>query len=272
MAATLAHIKSKMLLPAPPPGQEDERARRGRRGSARGAHPAPARVPEVQAGRRPSSPRAASPAATCSSAACRSRRRSHRASPPLAEVPLFSLVEAFQSVLAKSKVKLSHDIVARAHHAHRSHQRARRHAARAPPASQFEELFDGADRRRFDLVITFLALLEMTKLRMTRLVPVRSARAIYVEFSAQVTRRRRPERDASTDESAPRPTSAQPPRRDANAARACARATRTKPHAQLPPSPSESDRGDCRARGRHVTKRKKTGGGASARGTSRTTA
>ena len=24
MAATLAHIKSKMLLPAPPPGQEDE--------------------------------------------------------------------------------------------------------------------------------------------------------------------------------------------------------------------------------------------------------
>ena len=32
--------------------------------------------------------------------------------PPLAEVPLFTLVDAFQRVLDRSKVKLSHDIVA----------------------------------------------------------------------------------------------------------------------------------------------------------------
>ena len=32
--------------------------------------------------------------------------------PPLAEVPLFALVDAFQRVLDRSKVKLSHDIVA----------------------------------------------------------------------------------------------------------------------------------------------------------------
>jgi segregation and condensation protein A len=32
--------------------------------------------------------------------------------PPLAEIPMFSLVEAFQRVLDRSKVKLSHDIVA----------------------------------------------------------------------------------------------------------------------------------------------------------------
>jgi segregation and condensation protein A len=50
----------------------------------------------------------------------------------------------------------------------------------------FEEFFDGMTTR-FDLVITFLALLEMTKLRMTRLWQADFNSQIYVEFSAQVT-------------------------------------------------------------------------------------
>ena len=50
---------------------------------------------------------------------------------------------------------------------------------------QFEDLFEGITTR-FDLVITFLALLEMTKLRMTKLLQEDFSSPIFVEFSAQV--------------------------------------------------------------------------------------
>ena len=56
------------------------------------------------------SPSAASLGATCSCAAA-DEEAVQTGLAPLAQVPLFSLVEAFQSVLSKSKVKLSHDIV-----------------------------------------------------------------------------------------------------------------------------------------------------------------
>jgi segregation and condensation protein A len=47
----------------------------------------------------------------------------------------------------------------------------------------FDELFAEATNR-FDLVITFLALLEMTKLRMTRLFQADYDSGIYIEFTA----------------------------------------------------------------------------------------
>ena len=108
----------------------------------------------------------------------------HTGLPPLAQVPLFSLVEAFQSVLSKSKVKLSHDIV---------HERITLtdrinelvDLLRVKKRIQFEEMFNDLTTR-FDLVITFLAILEMTKLRMTRLHQSEPMAPIYVEFSAQV--------------------------------------------------------------------------------------
>ena len=108
----------------------------------------------------------------------------HTGLPPLAQVPLFSLVEAFQGVLAKSKIKLSHDVV---------HERITLtdrinelvDVLRVKRRVQFEDLFTDLSTR-FDLVITFLALLEMTKLRMTRLVQEHPLAPIFVEFSAQV--------------------------------------------------------------------------------------
>ncbi len=182
MAATLAHIKSKMLLPAPPPGQEDEVA-------AEEEDPREAlirRLLEYQKYKH------AGEALTDRGIAQQNvflrgmpiEEAVHTGLPPLAQVPLFSLVEAFQTVLSKSQVKLSHDIVhERVTLADRINElvdilRVRRRVA-------FEELFEGLTTR-FDLVITFLALLEMTRLRMTRLFQADFDSQIFVEFTAQV--------------------------------------------------------------------------------------
>ncbi len=183
MAATLAHIKSKMLLPAPPPGQEEDGT------DADEEDPREALIRRLldyqkykQAG------------ADLQALGVVGRDVFFRGMPveavvhtgvaPLAQVPLFSLVEAFQGVLAKSRIKLSHDVV---------HERITLtdrinelvDILRVRRRVQFEDLFTDLSTR-FDLVITFLALLEMTKLRMTRLVQEDSNRPIYVEFSAQL--------------------------------------------------------------------------------------
>jgi segregation and condensation protein A len=184
MAATLAHIKSKMLLPAPPPGQEDDAL------SEEEEDPREAlirRLLEYQKYKQAG--------ADLQARGVVGRDVFFRGMPveeavhtglaPLAQVPLFSLVEAFQSVLEKSKIKLSHDVV---------HERITLtdrinelvDILRVKRRLAFEDLFTNLSTR-FDLVITFLALLEMTKLRMTRLVQEHPTATIYVEFSAQVS-------------------------------------------------------------------------------------
>lgn len=184
MAATLAHIKSKVLLPAPPPGQEDETV------SDEEEDPREAlirRLLEYQKYRQA--------AADLQARGVVGRdvffrgmpleEAVHTGIPPLAHVPIFSLVEAFQGVLEKSKIKLSHDVV---------HERITLtdrinelvDILRVKRRVQFEELFTDLSTR-FDLVITFLALLEMTKLRMTRLLQADPWAPIFVEFSAQAS-------------------------------------------------------------------------------------
>jgi len=180
MAATLAHIKSKMLLPAPPPGQDDDELAEieedPREALIR-------RLLEYQKYKQA--------AADLASRGVTGRDVFPRgvvleeAVPtglaPLAEVPLFSLVDAFQRVLDRAKVKLSHEVVA--DHltlTDRIQQLATQLAGKKRVT--FEELFEGAFSR-FDLVITFLALLEMTRLKMTRLVQTEPLAPIYVEIS-----------------------------------------------------------------------------------------
>ena len=181
MAATLAHIKSKMLLPAPPPGQEDDIA--GEEEDPREA--LIRRLLEYQKYKKAGEDLAARGVAgrDIFFRGVPIEEAVHTGLPPLARVPIYALVEAFQGVLAKSKVKLSHDIV---------HERITLtdrinelvDMLRVRKRLEFEELF-GELVTRFDLVITFLALLEMTKLRMTRLYQTELGSPIYVEFSAQ---------------------------------------------------------------------------------------
>jgi segregation and condensation protein A len=181
MAATLAHIKSKMLLPAPPPGQEDE-------ASELEEDPREAlirRLLEYQKYKQA--------AADLSARGVTGRDVFTRGVvleeavnpglPPLAEVPLYSLVEAFQAVLGRAKVKMSHDIVAdRMSLSDRINELADLLAVRKRVT--FDALFEGVTTK-FDLVITFLALLEMSKLRMTRLFQTEPLAPIYVELAAR---------------------------------------------------------------------------------------
>jgi segregation and condensation protein A len=102
--------------------------------------------------------------------------------PPLAEVPLFSLIEAFQRVLDRSKLRLSHDVVAdRLSLSDRIGELSGLMAERR--RTTFEALFEGL-ATKFDLVITFLALLEMTRLKMTRLFQTEPLGPLYVELAA----------------------------------------------------------------------------------------
>jgi segregation and condensation protein A len=179
MAATLAHIKSKMLLPAPPPGQEDEV-------SELEEDPREAlikRLLEYQKYKQA--------AAELSARGVMGRdvfprgvvleEAVNSGLPPLAEVALYALVDAFQAVLARAKVKMSHDIVAdRLSLSDRINELADLLATRKRVT--FDALFEGATTR-FDLVITFLALLEMSKLRMTRLFQTEPLAPIYIELA-----------------------------------------------------------------------------------------
>lgn len=181
MAATLAHIKSKMLLPAPPPGQDDETLELEedpREALIR-------RLLEYQKYKEA--------AAALASRDVTGRDAFLRGSPieqavetgpaPLAPISLYALVDAFQRVLDRAKLKLSHEIVAEnVSLADRIHQLSETLGVRRRLA--FEDLFEGASTR-FDLVITFLALLEMTRLRMTRLTQLEPLGSIWVEVAAE---------------------------------------------------------------------------------------
>jgi segregation and condensation protein A len=179
MAATLAHIKSKMLLPAPPPGQEDdpEIEEDPREALIR-------RLLEYQKYKQAAADLAARGIAGADvfPRGVQIEEAVNTGLPPLAEIPLYSLVEAFQSVLSKSKVKLTHDIVAdRISITDRIHELTAIIGTRKRVT--FEELFEGLVTK-FDLVITFLAILEMAKLRMTRLFQTEPLAPLYVELAA----------------------------------------------------------------------------------------
>jgi segregation and condensation protein A len=184
MAATLAHIKSKMLLPAPPPGQEDEELEEDE------IDPREAlirRLLEYQKYKLAGEQLAARGVAgrdvfPRGMPALMDEQKSGL--PPLAEMPLYTLVEAFQRVLDRSKVRISHDVVAdRISLSDRIGELA--DVIRVRKRLAFEELFEGL-ASKFDLVITFLALLEMTRLKMTRLFQADPLGPLYVEVSGDV--------------------------------------------------------------------------------------
>jgi len=181
MAATLAHIKSMALLPSPPPGQEDESD------PDEEIDPRQAlikRLLEYQKYKQAAEQLVARGVTgrDVFLRGTRSERVVNGGEPRLAEIPLFSLVEAFQRVLDRSKVRLSHEVVAdRISLADRIAQLV--DWLRPRGRVSFDDLFEGSVTK-FDLVITFLALLEMAQLRLTRLFQAEAFGPLYVELSA----------------------------------------------------------------------------------------
>jgi segregation and condensation protein A len=100
---------------------------------------------------------------------------------PLAPAPLWTLLDAFGKVLARAKVDLQHEVsFDRVTITDRITQLMEKLQGRG--SCRFDDLFEG-QRTRFDLIITFLALLEMTRLKMTRLYQADPLSEIFIETS-----------------------------------------------------------------------------------------
>ena len=169
MAATLAHLKSRLLLPIPPAdddadgeeGEQDPRAELIRRLLEYQKYKQAA---EQLASRsvlgRDSFTRGALPEIVEGPA-------------PLASVGVFKLFDAFQKVLERAKIVVDHQIeFERLSITDRINQLVDRLTQLG--TLSFDALFDGQWTRP-ELIVTFLALLEMTRLR---LIEVRQADAL----------------------------------------------------------------------------------------------
>lgn len=177
MAATLAHIKSRSLLPPDPTQETDEGAEEEEED------------PRAELIRRLLEYQKYKHAAdTLGQREVLGRDVFQRGFPteqpdeeaPLAPMSLFKLVDAFESVLKRAKQVQEHQIdFEKVSISDRIGQIiARLGAVRT---LQFEQLFDG-DVTRAEMIVTFLALLEMTKLRMTRLSQEGPLAPIVVEL------------------------------------------------------------------------------------------
>lgn len=181
MAATLAYIKSRELLPTPPasePGEADEEG-----GEAEGdpRQELIRRLLEYQKyreaaeslGDRPVTGRNVWTRGAPQEDAL-SENVAREVVPPLAEVPVIKLIEALDRVLASAKVKITHQVnVDRLSVSDRINQIADRLEAEGTFtfASCFRFLREEVtlEEARHEAVVTFLALLEMAKLGVIRL-------------------------------------------------------------------------------------------------------
>lgn len=181
MAATLTHIKSKMLLPIVPtdqedglPGEEEEdpRAELVRRLLEYQKYKAAAAdlaergtLGKDVFGRGGSEPVPEGLA-------------------PLAALGVFSLLDAFEKVLKKANIKIDHEVVFdRLTITDRIVELTDKLTVRR--TMTFEDLLlePGRSLTRFDIVITFLAILEMAKMRLLRVYQADPLSAIHVELS-----------------------------------------------------------------------------------------
>jgi segregation and condensation protein A len=177
MAATLAHIKSRELLPAPPPGSEDEEA------EAEEADPRQElirRLLEYQKykeaaeslGGRPVVGRNVWMRGTPQEEAL-AENVDTDVRPPLKEIPILALVEALDRALSRAKIRLSHEVsVDRLSVSDRINQLADRLDREG--SFTFESCFRflreamSLAEARHEAVVTFLAVLEMAKLGLIR--------------------------------------------------------------------------------------------------------
>lgn len=193
MAATLAHIKSKMLLPTPPPDQddgleeeqEDPRAELVRRLLEYQKYKAAA----AELGDR-----------SLLGADVFGRGEEEHVSPepaPLAQVGVFSLIDAFQRIADRRKIRVDHEIdLDRISITERIGELADLLRLRGP--CTIEDLLP--ERMGIsELIITFLALLEMTRLRITRLQQSHPLASLHVALAVSEQEEQKSGQHASND-------------------------------------------------------------------------
>ncbi len=176
MAATLTHIKSKMLLPVVPTDQEDEaeaeldpRAELVRR------------LLEYQKYKHAAEQLAGNPVLGRDVFLRGVPAPSVEGAAPLAGLSLFKLLDAFQGVLSRAKNVVDHQIdFERFSITDRINELSEMLKSRGKV--RFEQLFE-EHRGRADLIVTFLAILEMTRLRLTRVEQDGPLAPIFIELA-----------------------------------------------------------------------------------------
>ena len=177
MAATLAHIKSKMLLPTPPPNQEDQSEEQLEDPRAELVR----RLLEYQKYKAAAGELRARPLLGTDVFERGDPEQAQQAPAPLAKTELFALIEAFQRIVDRRKIRLDHEV----------------DFDRISIAERIGELVDKLRELgpctidallpehagTAELITTFLALLEMTRLRMTRLEQSHPMAPVHVALS-----------------------------------------------------------------------------------------
>jgi segregation and condensation protein A len=191
MAATLVHIKSRMLLPNAPTEETDEGS------EADDIDPRTELVRRLleyqkyklaaeQLGGRPVLGRDVFPRGSSDEIAS--------GQPGLETVSMFRLLDAFQSVLERTQKSKEHHIdFERFSISERISELVDR--LRVDKRLVFHEIF-APDTTRAEVIITFLAILEMTRLRLTRLIQDGPLAPIYIELLVS-------EEDTDTPEETP---------------------------------------------------------------------
>ena len=178
MAATLAHLKSKMLLPRPPSDQPEE--------SEAGEELDPRlelirRLLEYQKYKLVADD-LGSRAIAGRDVFTRGQVGLETQGPaPLAGFSTFKLLDAFQAILDRAKDRTALEVTPE-RISIRERMTQMTEMLRDRRSCTFEELFEG-DFTRFDIVITFLALLEMTKMRVTRIYQADIQGPIHVQYA-----------------------------------------------------------------------------------------
>jgi len=178
MAATLAHIKSRMLVPPDPSDVADD-LQEEELGDPR--EELVRRLLEYQ--------RFKEAAAALASGTMTGRDTFLRGAPapetqgeaPLADMEIFALLSAFQRVFERIKVDFSHEVtIDRITVTERIQEIAE--VLRSRPQVMFEELF-ATHSTRIEMVTTFLAILEMTRLKLTRIYQAEPRGPIHISLA-----------------------------------------------------------------------------------------
>jgi len=205
MAATLCHIKSRELLPSPEPLEEDAEA--GENGEEVEVDPRADLIKRLleyqkykeaadQLGQRPVVGRNVWGRGAATEDAV-GDGVDPDAIAPLAPFPVHKLIEAFDRVMRQAKVKVAHNVlIDRLSVSQKISELTDRleKEGRFSFTSMFSFLKDGAERTveeiKHEAVVTFLALLEMGKLRLLRLSQLEAEGEIYIERAVEDLRER----------------------------------------------------------------------------------
>ncbi|WP_437716918.1 segregation/condensation protein A [Sorangium sp. So ce448] len=185
MAATLTHIKSKMLLPSVPAGQDED------------GMPGEEEDPRAELVRRlleyqkykVAAADLAERGTLGRDVFTRGMSESEvpKGPAPFAQTAIFSLLDAFERVLKRTNVQIDHEVVFdRISITDRIVELTEKLSVRR--AMRFEDLLldsvsKGGVIPRFEVVITFLAVLEMCKLRLIRVHQTDSLAPIHIQLA-----------------------------------------------------------------------------------------